>query len=373
MADTLTSTQKVRHAMWIELFFDLVYVVALAKLTHIIVVGHDGHIGSHEYILYFTLFVPVWWSWIGHTMFANRFGKYDATDRVLTLLQMFFCIFLSLGISGLEKSPVMFAMAYAGTRFSLVLMYVRVHVTRPEARPATRRFITGFSIGALLWLFSLLLPEPYMYMVWVIGLIIELMTPISMRERLKKVPLNNHHLPERFGLFALLVMGESIHSMVTGIYHKELTTPLVLTLILAFVATCTVWWLYFATLDNVFKGKLEGAAQLCVYGHLPIYMGIGLFAAGIQRLVAGGYSVAELNLIFCFSLLLILIPLQMIHFQFIQHVTRGSFLKRGIIFVASLTILNGLGQLSNSVYFVFFMIFLLVAYIYSERKYVVSH
>jgi len=89
------NTTKGRHVDWLELFYDLIYVVVIARLAHIVLEGHDGQIGPHEYLVFFTLFVPVWWSWIGHTMFENRFGTYDATDRLLALLQMFFAVMLA--------------------------------------------------------------------------------------------------------------------------------------------------------------------------------------------------------------------------------------------------------------------------------------
>lgn len=367
------NTEKGRHAVWIELFFDLVYVVALARLTHMIVEGHNGHTGLAEYAMYFILFVPIWWSWLGHTMYANRFATYDVIDRLLTLLQGFFAILMALSIDDVPgESSTLFAIAYACTRYSLVLMYTRIYLGNPESRKATGGFIKGFSLGASFWVISVILPEPLMYTAWVIGIIIELLTPLIIRKELKLLPVHNTHLPERFGLFALLVIGESIHGIASGAQNSEFSISLVLLIFLSYSIICSVWWLYFEVIEKVFSGKLEGAAQLSIYGHLPIYMGIGLLAAGVQRLVASNYELNELNLIFGISLLLMLVPLQLIHYQFVTHVKSKAFLLRGIAIVLSIILITTLGKYINDNINVYLMIFILSLYIYSESNYFIN-
>jgi len=370
MKQITLNTEKGRHAVWIELFFDLVYVVALARLTHMIVEGHNGHTGMTEYLMYFTLFVPVWWSWLGHTMFANRFGTYDVIDRLLTLMQSFFAILMALFIDdALGESSTLFAVSYACTRYSLVLMYTRIYISNRESRKATSGFIKGFSLGASFWIVSIFLPETLMYIAWVIGIFIELLTPIIIRKELKLLPVHNTHLPERFGLFALLVLGESIHGIASGAQNTEFSVSLLMLMFLSYTIICSVWWLYFEVIEKVFSGKLEGAAQLCIYGHLPIYMGIGLLAAGVQRLVESNYELNELNLIFGISLLLMLVPLQLIHFQFVTHIKSKAFLIRGITIVLSIVLITTVGKYINDNINVYLMILLLSLYIYSESNY----
>ena len=94
----LKTTQASRHATWLELFYDLVYVIVIARLVHHITAGDHGAVTLHDYFVYVLLFVPVWWAWTGHTLFENRFGTNDSIDRFLTLLQMFFAVLLAVFI-----------------------------------------------------------------------------------------------------------------------------------------------------------------------------------------------------------------------------------------------------------------------------------
>jgi len=365
------NTDEGRHAAWLELFLDLVYVVALARLTHIVVEGHNGHVEPRDYLIFFVLFVPAWWSWVGHTMYANRFGTYDITDRLLTLLQMFFAVMLALGITdALGETRAIFALAYAATRWTIILMYARIYFGNPDARPVAGGLIVGFSIGSSLWAVSVLFPPPIMFTLWFVGIVIELATPLSIRKELKLLPVHSTHLPERVGLFALLVLGESIQGLASGASNLALSLPVILNLFLAFSVICLVWWLYFETLEKTLTGHLKGAAQLCIYGHLPIYMGIVLLAAGVQKLVSADHSTDELNLIFSFSFLLILMPLQLIHYQYIDKSERTWFLKRGVLIVASILTFFVAGQYIGNTFLVLLIIIMLVVYTHSESTFI---
>ena len=76
---------KERHATWLELFLDLVFVVAIAELGRSL--AHD--VTAHGFLRYLGLFVPIWWAWAGFTFYATRFDTDDLVYRVMTLLGMF--------------------------------------------------------------------------------------------------------------------------------------------------------------------------------------------------------------------------------------------------------------------------------------------
>ena len=110
-----------RHATWLELFYDLVYVVVIAKLAHLITHPHDGHITLHQYAVFATLFVPVWWAWTGHMMFQNRFDPDDTPQKILTLLQMLAACFMAVFITGVfAESANAFALSYVAIRTLLI-------------------------------------------------------------------------------------------------------------------------------------------------------------------------------------------------------------------------------------------------------------
>jgi len=86
---------KDRQATWLELFFDLIFVVALGKVTHFLVHVHNGHLSEGVWWKVVLVFVPLWWIWVGHTVYSNRFDADTRPHRVVTLFLMSLLILLS--------------------------------------------------------------------------------------------------------------------------------------------------------------------------------------------------------------------------------------------------------------------------------------
>ena len=95
--------EEERRATWLELFFDLIFVVAIAELAHYL----DGHVGLSGFFSFVALFVPTWWCWLGSTFYATRFDTDDLGHRLLTLLQMALVAALAVNVHhGLGESVV---------------------------------------------------------------------------------------------------------------------------------------------------------------------------------------------------------------------------------------------------------------------------
>src|ERR671937_879089 len=82
---TLEDAEEDRRATWLELFFDLVFVVAVAQLS----LGLGNEVSLHDVLVFAGLFVPVWWAWVGYTFYADRFDTDDAPHRLLMIAGMF--------------------------------------------------------------------------------------------------------------------------------------------------------------------------------------------------------------------------------------------------------------------------------------------
>lgn len=301
---------KDRHATWLELFYDLVYVIVIAKLTHLMGHVHNAHLDWHSYFQSVILFVPVWWCWIGHTMFANRFDADNTTDRILTLTQMFAVVMMAIFIEdAFDKGFTGFVITYVSIRALLIIMYLRVHVKSKDLRYITRLFSIGFSIGALCWIASLFIDAPWCYVLWGIGLLIDFATPWAGQKRLAKVSVHKDHLPERLGLLTIIVLGESVLGIVTGVKGIEWTDINLFNLVMAFMLLSSIWWFYFETLEHVLMGKNLRSGQLSIYGHLPIYIGLITVSAGLLHHITGNILTTESLLLLIIGLVLIVIPL----------------------------------------------------------------
>jgi low temperature requirement protein LtrA len=281
-----------RHATWLELFYDLVFVVTISQLSHYLF--HE--ISLSNFFGFLFLFIPVWWSWIGTTFFATRFYSDDIVHRLLLLLQMGGAGAMAVNISGAFNNTFSgFALSYAFMRLILVIEYVRVFRTiksSDSANPLVKRYIIGFSIAAIIWLISAFVPiTEIRFVLWVIGLIIDFATPLSTSKLTSKVAPHISHLPERMGLFTLIVLGESIVGIVTGMTEQVWDVYSVIEASLGLCISFSLWWLYFDSTGRLpiqilrEKGRIS-LYLIWLYTHFPLVVAITAVGVGIRRLVS---------------------------------------------------------------------------------------
>ncbi len=276
-----------RHATWLELFYDLVFVIAVAEVVkhlelRITLAGFVGYLG---------LFVPVWWAWVGHTIYANRFDTDDIVHRGLTFLQMLAAVGMAVNIEGaLGNKSAGFAVAYIVARATLVLCYMRARRHVAQARGITSLYIAGFGIGMSVWVISLWVPPPERFLLWLAGLAIDFATPWLGLRLLARVPVDTAHMPERFGLFTIIVLGESVMAVVVGISEVQWQAASVAAAVLGFMIAVGTWWIYFIYQNLWRTVDCLGGGQPYIYGHLPVYVGITMSSVGIKHAIISATS-----------------------------------------------------------------------------------
>jgi low temperature requirement protein LtrA len=328
--------EEERHATWLELFYDLVFVVTVSQLSHYLF--HDVSLSNFFGFLF--LFIPVWWSWIGTTFFATRFYSDDLGHRLLLLLQMGGAGAMAVNISGAFNNTFSgFALSYAFMRLILVIEYVRVFRTiksSESANPLVKRYIIGFSIAAIIWLISAFVPiTEIRFALWVIGLIIDFATPISTTKLTSKFAPHISHLPERMGLFTLIVLGESIVGIVNGMTEQIWDVYSVIEASLGLCISFSLWWLYFDSIGRLpiqilrEKGRIS-LYLIWLYTHFPLVVAITAVGVGIRRLVSSEQhsvlSTSDLWLI-CGSVAISLISQSVLHLISIEKDTH-DFTRR---------------------------------------------
>lgn len=273
--------QTGRRATWLELFYDLIYVVVVAALGAELA----GNVTPLGLLGFVALFVPVWWSWSGVTFYNDRFDTDDAIHRGATLLQMLAAVALALSIQDAFAGPG-FVLAYVALRAILVGQYLRVGRHVAHARPLCVRYATGFGAAALLWLASLLVPAPWRFAVWAVAMVVDVGTPLTARSLQAKMPVSTSHLPERIGLFTIIVLGEGVAAGVRGASGPTLGA--LLGALIAISIAFGVWWVYFDNLDEHVVRRTRVAGQVWFYSHLPLVVGLGMAAVGAEGLVHAG-------------------------------------------------------------------------------------
>lgn len=271
-----------RRVTWMELFYDLIYVATLVQLGNYL----SDNTNIVGFLTVAALFVPVWWSWVGTTFYANRFDSDDVMHRLLVFAQIA-CVYLMaiwLG-DGLGENTARFALAYAASRLVLVVMYFRAAATISQARPLARRYGTGFAIAAAIWAASALIPAPWRFGVWVIAFLIDFGTPLSSIRLQVALPPSAGHLPERFGLFTIIVLGEGFLKVVGGMAGHVLTIPEILLDIPGLLIAGSLWWIYFDNIAEVRFYVRRVWAQVWLYSHLPLHFALMALGVGIYKLV----------------------------------------------------------------------------------------
>jgi len=235
-----------RKTTWLELFFDLVFVVAVEQVARRL----EGPVTADAVLGFAVLAAPVWWAWVGYVYYKDRFGTDDLSDRLLTLLQMGAALALAVRAhDALEEGAAAFALAYGAFRLILTFRYVRAVMTDDEARRLAIPFAIGYGLAAPLWLASAAVPSPARFALWGAGFLVDLATPVAARRLNVEFPLNSAHLQERFGQFTLIVLGVGIVGVVEGLRDLHWAPGAGLTAALALVVAFALWWVYFETLD----------------------------------------------------------------------------------------------------------------------------
>ncbi len=207
-----------RSAGPLELFFDLVFVVAVAlasqNLHHF---ESDDHF-STGVLRYLMVFFAIWWAWMNFTWFASAYGSDDWLYRLLTLVQMAGALIMAAGVPEAmneNRYPIVIV-GYMVMRLALVMQWLRAAAGGPERRSTALAYAIGITVVQGWWSLNLFVPIEWTGAVYLIGVAAELTIPV-IAERKTVTPWHPHHITERFGLFTLIVLGESILASSNGI------------------------------------------------------------------------------------------------------------------------------------------------------------
>lgn len=279
---TLDSDTGERHASWLELFFDLVFVLAVAQVAQILVKNSD----LTGFLKFLVLFIPVWWSWIGFTFYADRFEGNETTYRLLTFAGMFTVAALSLTLDGAftASGDASLIATYALVRIVLITLYARSAYHIPLARALSAQFIIGLGIALIMFLGSLAVEPPVRYYIWAAALLLELSVPFLNLRTTRSIPYDYSHIPERFGLFTIIVLGEAVLATATGASAVTWTPANVAMASLGFAMAACIWWINFDFVDDTaIKTRDLLPRFVYLFGHFFIVVSIVAMGVGVEH------------------------------------------------------------------------------------------
>ncbi|ABS03422.1 low temperature requirement protein A [Kineococcus radiotolerans] len=278
-----------RVASPLELFFDLVFVVAVSlaavELHHALVGGHalDG------LVHYAVVFFAVWWAWVNFTWFASAFDTDDWLHRVLTFAQMAGVLVLAAGVHDVfaDGDLTVVTAGYVVMRVAAVVQWSRAARGDVGLRRTATRYAVGIAVVQLAWVARLLVPDQGGLRTFVLLALAELAVPVW-AERRGPTPWHPHHVAERYGLFTLIVLGESIlasaNAVIDALQDTEHLPALLLLAGSSLTLAAGAWWVYFSAEHH---RRLTGVRQALVYGygHYLVFAAAGAFSAGVEVLI----------------------------------------------------------------------------------------
>jgi low temperature requirement protein LtrA len=313
-----TGGEEERHATWMELFYDLLFAAVVAQLA----LQLSDDLSPFGILRFVLLFIPVWWAWTGQAFYATRFDTDDLGHRLFIIVQMFAVAAMAVTVhEGFGRGSAGFALSYAAVRFILVGEYIGADVFVPAAHKIIRRFEIGFGIAAAIWLISAFVSPPYRFVLWGFGMLIDFATPLTAGKLHSQLAPHAVHLPERFACFTLIVLGESIAGVVSGLIHQQWSLASALAAMLGLSLAFSLWWVYFDNLDAAPIRAARTAGHIWIYQawlytHLPLVIGLTATAVGVQYVVISRQDMplppGERWLI-CGGVALVLVSLGLIH------------------------------------------------------------
>ncbi|MGW5613480.1 low temperature requirement protein A [Streptomyces sp. NPDC003877] len=288
-----------RTASPLELFFDLCFVVAVAQagiqLVHSVAEGHAGE-GIVDYAM---VFFALWWAWMNFTWFASAYDNDDVLYRVVTLVQIAGVLVLAAGVSQAfeEHEYLVVWLGYAVMRLALVAQWLRAaRASEGPERSTALRYAGGVLLCQVGWLGLLFLPSGVRPWWFLAMALLEMSVPLF-AERGRATAWHPRHIAERYGLFTIIVLGETVAAATvavkSGVDENDALGELLPIAAGGLLIIFAAWWLYFVVpIHSHLRSNRQ--AFLWGYGHYAVFASAAAIGAGLE--VAVEQTVGEAHI-----------------------------------------------------------------------------
>lgn len=281
-------TDSHRAATPLELFFDLIFVIAIASAAsnlhhqlaaHHIAAGLTG---------FFMTFFSIWWAWMNFTWFASAYDTDDTPFRLTTFLLMFGAIIFAIGVNDIfseDTKPYIPVFGFVIMRIAMAIHWIRAAFEDTKNKQVNLRYAIGILIAQIFWVFWLFVPEDFRFYVFLPCMFFELFVPIYAEEKKLSTTWHPHHIAERYGLLIIIVLGEGLlgtSNTIAGLL-KNNTDWITVTLPLGLTAASIIfalWWTYFELPWGKILQQNRTFKYAFLYGYLHFFIFAALAAVG---------------------------------------------------------------------------------------------
>ena len=268
-----------RKVTWLELFFDLVFVLAIARVAHEL--AH--HPDLHGLIQYVVLFVPLFWVWAASTYYIEYWETDDISIRVIMFVQMLPIVGLAVFVHEAVKGDVLgYVLCFAAARIILVGLLLRVAYHDKVSRPFALGYAAGFLVVGGLVVSSAFVPAGARQTLWWVAIAIEVATPIVVTLGMGRALPHRREtskLSERFGLLTIIVLGETVVAVFAALDDtKTFTFGKAVVGVLGLAIATQIWSIYFDFVGR--REAREGIWWEFAWGYLHLLLVMAIVAIG---------------------------------------------------------------------------------------------
>jgi len=281
-----------RHASWLELFFDLVFAGAVGQLAGAL--QDAPTVGALA--RFAMIFTPIWWLWVQLSFYADRHESESAAHQSAFLTAMLLCVGLAASAPrALAGYTTGFVIAFVLLRGLQLVLYAWARRHLPATRQLYGRYLVFFSAGGALWLCSLAVAAPARYAFWGAGLLIDAVGALAMLAPRRRVPPNTSHLADRFRIFVLIVLGESVARLISAATIRPWSVPLAVVLAAALITLAALWQAWLTAAD---RGAMDGPQAIAGFtaANLPVVAGIAAASAGLHIAILAADGAATIGI-----------------------------------------------------------------------------
>ncbi len=307
-----------RKISWLELFYDLVYVIVISKITHYLAEHPEG-VGLLDYAY---LFAMTFWGWYNGSMYHDLHGTPGIRTRFMTLWQMMAVGALAVTL----ESPV----EHLISRTTYALMFLQLFITYlwwsvgiydKQHRKLNVPYTVCFLIAFALLIVTFSVPLPYKRIVFWLALVLNYFPFAYTALRFKKRHVDfslSASMTERLGLITIIVFGEAILGVINSVCHMENPdASMWLCFGLEILIVFALWWIFFSLIADreCKKGMWAGNTMSLTY--IPTLASLGMVGATFPALlehlpVAGSCYKSPLQVIYGVSVALFLVCITVI-------------------------------------------------------------
>jgi low temperature requirement protein LtrA len=288
---TAEGLDEERRTSPLELLWDLVFVFAVTQVTTLLT-NDLSWAGFGRSMLVLAL---IWWAWSAFVWAANAQSTNAPAMRLCLLLATVFVMVSGLAVpEAFSGRGTLFAVTYTVVRFLHLVLYADASRKGNASWSAIAGFGTTVLIGMALLIGGSFLDGTARAIFWFVAVAIDYAGPAWLtRERLRGLQrVAVAHFAERYSLFVIICLGESIVTIGVGARGEKLDTALMAAVSLGLMITIGLWWTYFDRFAQAAEARLRehddpvlAAADAYSYLHLVIVAGIIIFAVGINHMI----------------------------------------------------------------------------------------